>query len=41
MPAIAGQVVILTVSDVDRSTDGHCRLLGMEGPGLIIPTIPG
>jgi glyoxylase I family protein len=30
MPDIAGQVVILTVSDVDRSTDWYCRLLGME-----------
>ena len=27
---IAGQVVILTVSDVERSTDWYCRLLGME-----------
>ena len=41
MPAIAGQVVLLTVSDVDRSTDWYCRLLGMEGTGLIIPTILG
>lgn len=30
MPDIAGQVVILTVSDVERSTDWYCRLLGME-----------
>jgi catechol 2,3-dioxygenase-like lactoylglutathione lyase family enzyme len=30
MPDIAGQVVILTVSDVERSTDWFCRLLGME-----------
>jgi hypothetical protein len=30
MPDIAGQVVILTVSDVERRTDWYCRLLGME-----------
>lgn len=30
MPDIAGQVVILTVSDVDRSAAWYCDLLGME-----------
>jgi glyoxylase I family protein len=30
MPDIAGQVVILTVSDVDRSATWYCDLLGME-----------
>ena len=29
MPDIAGQVVILTVSDVDRSAAWYCGLLGM------------
>lgn len=30
MPGIAGQVVILTVSDADRSAAWYCELLGMD-----------
>jgi glyoxylase I family protein len=30
MPGIAGQVVILTVSDADRSAAWYCDLLGMD-----------
>ncbi len=30
MPRIAGQVVILTVSDADQSATWYCDLLGME-----------
>jgi glyoxylase I family protein len=30
MPRIAGQVVILTVSDADQSAAWYCALLGME-----------
>jgi glyoxylase I family protein len=30
MPRIAGQVVILTVSDADRSAAWYCDLLGMD-----------
>jgi len=30
MPRIAGQVVILTVSDADRSATWYCDLLGMD-----------
>jgi glyoxylase I family protein len=36
MPGITGQVVILTVSDADRSAAWYCDLLGMEETGRYV-----
>ncbi|MGD0555581.1 MAG: VOC family protein [Streptosporangiaceae bacterium] len=36
MPRIAGQIVILTVTDVDRSAAWYCDLLGMDETGRYV-----